>query len=191
MLARIESEAALEFRRRQGAAAGALEAVERDQGTFAAGDGGTILTDPQVNYDAENARNVVWEVGGTPKGKKVPVQYAAYADRNHPMSDQSLGRNGKARHLVEKIEDNDLLKVADCKERAEYELSRSLQLYIDVSFDAVPAPFLEEKDAVAVKTADYAAVLRSGGIDALAGALDNKVVALADEEKQPEGKETR
>jgi phospholipid transport system substrate-binding protein len=41
---------------------------------------------------------------------------------------------------------------------------------------------------VAVKTADYAAVLRNGGIDALAGALDNKVVALAEEEKQSEGK---
>jgi phospholipid transport system substrate-binding protein len=39
---------------------------------------------------------------------------------------------------------------------------------------------------LAVKTADYAAVLRTGGMDALAGALENKVMALAEEEKQVE-----
>ncbi len=130
-------------------------ALARSIYTFATGDGGTVVTAPQIDYQADNVRNIVWVVGGTPKGKKVPVQYTAYADRNHPMSAQSLGRNGKSRHLVEKIEDNDLLKESDCTERAEAELARFLQLYVSVGFDAVPVPFLEEKDAVTIKTADY------------------------------------
>ena len=130
-------------------------ALARPVYTFKTGTGGTVGTDVQIDYQADGVRNIVWVVGGTPKGKKVPVQYTAYADRNHPMSAQSLGRNGKARHLVEKIEDNDLLKESDCEERAEAELARLLQLYVSVGFDAVPVPFLEEKDAVAIQTGDY------------------------------------
>lgn len=43
---------------------------------------------------------------------------------------------------------------------------------------------------LAVKTADYAQVLRSGGVDALATALDDKVATIADQEKQTEGKKS-
>jgi len=127
-------------------------ALARSVYTFKQGTGGTLLSDPEIDYQADEVRNIVWVVGGVPKGAKYPVQHTAYADKNHPMSAQSLGRNGKARHLVEKIEDNDLLKESDCKERAEAELTRFLQLYVSVGFDAIPVPFLEEHDAVTVQT---------------------------------------
>lgn len=41
---------------------------------------------------------------------------------------------------------------------------------------------------IAVKTADYLAVLQAGGVDALAGALNDKVITLAEAEKQSEDK---
>lgn len=131
-------------------------ALPRSIYTFAEGTQGTVLSDPQINYQADGVRNIVWVVGGTPKGKKYPVQYTAYAQASHPLSAQSLGRNGKSRHIVEKIEDGDLLRESDCKDRAQAELTRLLQLNVAVAFDAMPIPFLEEKDAVTVKTRNFA-----------------------------------
>lgn len=44
---------------------------------------------------------------------------------------------------------------------------------------------------LAVKTADYASVLKSGGVAALTTALENKADALADQERQVEARNTR
>lgn len=130
-------------------------ALARPIHTFRTGPGGTVVTQPQIDYQTDDFRNIVWVVGGTPKGKKYPVQYTAYAPASHPMSAQSLGRNGKSWHHPEKIEDSDLLKESDCKERADTELAERLRMSVSVAFDAVPAPFLEEKDAVTIQTDNF------------------------------------
>jgi phospholipid transport system substrate-binding protein len=44
---------------------------------------------------------------------------------------------------------------------------------------------------LAVKTADYASVLKSGGVEALTSALEDKAAALADQERQHEASNTR
>jgi len=122
-------------------------ALARSVFTFGTGDGGAILNDPQIDYSSDSVKNIVWVIGGIPKGAKYPVQYTAYADRNHPMSAQKLGWNESAWHLPEKIEDPDLLSVSDCKERADAELTRLLRMYVNVSFDTIPIPHLECLDA--------------------------------------------
>lgn len=121
--------------------------------TFRDGDGGSILTKPEISYDTSDLRNIVRVKGGIPKGAKYPVQYTAYAPASHPLSAQSLGRNGKARHLVEIIEDTDLLSVKDCKERADGVLSSALRTATAVSFDAVLVPMLEWGDLINVNCA--------------------------------------
>lgn len=121
--------------------------------TFRDGEGGSILTKPQVTYSTENVRNVVRVKGGIPKGAKYPVQYTAYAPANHPLSAQSLGRNGYARHLVEIIEDQDLLTVADCRDRADRALALALKTDTAVTFDGIPIPTAEYGDLIGVQSA--------------------------------------
>lgn len=128
--------------------------------TFRTGDGGTLLTKPTVNYATDDLRNIVRVKGGIPKGQKYPVQKTAYAPASHPLSAQSLGRNGKARHLVEIIEDTDLLSAADCMERAEAALASALKTATDVSFDAIPIPMMEWGDMIDTKTPESSSTSR-------------------------------
>lgn len=123
--------------------------------TFRDGDGGSLLTKPQITYSTENVRNVVRVKGGIPKGAKYPVQYTAYAPANHPLSAQSLGRNGYARHLVEIIEDQDLLTVAACKARADLALALALKTDTAVAFDGIPIPTMEWGDLIGVNAAGF------------------------------------
>lgn len=123
--------------------------------TFKTGEGGTILTEPEINYDVSEVRNIVWVVGGVPKGAKYPVQYTAYAQASHPLSAQSLGRNGFARHMPEKIEDSNLLTKDACVELANAKLAELLLNGLTVSFDAMPVPVLELDDVVQISTPEF------------------------------------
>lgn len=123
--------------------------------TFKTGKGGNITTYPDIAYDIDEVRNIVLVKGAVPKGGSRPVEATAYADRNHPLSAQSLGRNGYARHIPEIIEDGDLLTKADCKERADSTLKELLLGTLTASFDTMPVPTLELGDVVQVSTPEF------------------------------------
>lgn len=128
--------------------------------TFRDGQGGSLLTKPQITYSTDNLRNIIRVKGGIPKGAKYPVQYTAYAPAGHPLSAQSLGRNGYARHLVEIIEDQDLMTKAACKERADTALASALKTDTAVKFDGIPIPFLEYGDNIGVQSVSGSAISR-------------------------------
>jgi len=123
--------------------------------TFATGRGGNILTEPEINYDIDDVYNIVLVKGATANGAARPVEATAYAPASHPLSAQSLGRNGYARHIPEIIEDGDLTTKAECQERADTQLAYRLAGTLNATFDAMPIPVLELDDVVQVKTTDY------------------------------------
>lgn len=123
--------------------------------TFKTGKGGNVVTYPDIAYDIDDVRNIVLVKGAVPKGGSRPVEATAYADRNHPLSAQSLGRNGYGRHIPEIIEDGDLLTKADCQELADQRLKELLLGTLTASFDTMPVPTLELGDVVQLSTPEF------------------------------------
>lgn len=127
---------------------------------FRSGDGGTIITEPQVNYDMADVRNTVRVVGAVPTGKKTPVSATVTAPRSHPLSTFSLGRNGRQRVILEEVEDDHLKTAAQCKELAQSRVDWLLQQSVDVTFDARVVPHLEPEDVYTIHTPDFSFTAR-------------------------------
>jgi hypothetical protein len=122
--------------------------------TFQSGDGGSVLTEPQIAYSSEELRNLVWVRGeGT-----ISVSRAAPA--SHPLSPQKLGRNGVPRYLLNAITDTNIRTIAEATTLAEATLADSLLNAITVSFDAMTIPHLEPNDMVRVTTGDFSNAFR-------------------------------
>lgn len=127
---------------------------------FEAGDGGMVLTEPQVAYTTDEVKNIVWVRGGTPKGKKRAVSYWKAAPRSHPLSPVRLGRNGVPRYLLEVIDDGHIRSVTEAKRVAESKLKQLLLEQVEVNFDALPNPQLDPMDLVRVKTDEFGMTFR-------------------------------
>lgn len=113
--------------------------------TFSEGEGGSVLTEPQVSYDPASLKNVVQVKGRKPKKGKTPV-YNAYAPSDHPLSPRRLGRNGQPRYIAEKFQSDSYRSLAECKKRAITLLESKLTETINVKFDALVIPHLEPND---------------------------------------------
>jgi len=110
-------------------------------------DDGVMLTPPQVNYEMnEEFCNAVEIIGGKPKGSKKKVKYKLVAPRSHPLSPWNIGRNGTPRYVPKIIEDDSIKSHKIARARAKRELQNSLVESVDVSFDSLPVPMLEELD---------------------------------------------
>lgn len=118
---------------------------------FDAGDGGTVLTEPEVTYDLSNLQNTAWVRGRKAKGKP-QVSATALPPRSHPLSPWTLGRNGNPRYLVLQEENDHIRTTAAAKQRAADLLETALIEGVEVSFDALPVPHLDPLDIVAVHT---------------------------------------
>lgn len=127
---------------------------------FTFGDKGMLLTEPQPKYSIADAINAVEVVGGVPKGAKTHVYFRIVAPSNHALSPWKLGRNGKARYLTKTVSDDNLKTVAKCAARARAELSNGLIEAVDVAFDALPAPHLEEADYCTVSNDGWSSSFR-------------------------------
>lgn len=148
--------------------------VLRDDGvsgawTFRDGNGGTVLSPPDVAWDLDNLVNAVFVKGKKPSGKdgkdkddetkkhkgaKKAVTATAVAGRNHPLSPYKLGRNGVPRYLAVEVENDKLATKADVQRAAENALAASLEQGVTVSFDALPIPHLDVGDKVKLKAND-------------------------------------
>ena len=139
--------------------------------TFSEGSGGTIVSEPQIGFDIENVINAVEVWGKKPEkpkkaqtAKKRP-HYRAVAARTHPLSPWSLGGSGtggqrKPRYIPEVIEDEAIKTTADAKTRANRRLAAGLLESVEVKFDALCMPHLEEMDVVRVSTSQFATNFR-------------------------------
>lgn len=116
---------------------------------FNDGDGGCVLSRPQITYDISQARNVVEVTGGTPKGSKTAIRAVAMADPANPLSPAALRRNGERRFMVDRVT-SDVTKMSDAQSLADNTLALQLSAAVNASFDCLVIPHLEEGDTVAV-----------------------------------------
>lgn len=115
----------------------------------------TLLSKPTLSYDVTQFRNYVRVNGGKAKGAKHAVHGIAALNPNHPLSAQSLARNGVPRYLADAPVEADNLKTThDCETRAQHILDNASRAGISASFDALPMPMLEEGDHIGVETAE-------------------------------------
>lgn len=133
--------------------------------TFAEGKGGSVKTEPQVGFSIENVVNAVEVLGKKPKkkkGKTTPKRPRArvIADNSHPLSPWALGRKGGPRYLPKKIEDDSVTTDAQAKARAKKILASGLLESVEVAFDTLTIPHLEELDVVKINTEKYAGNFR-------------------------------
>jgi hypothetical protein len=127
---------------------------------FKTGDGGTVMSNPDVAYSTESLKNTVWVRGGVPKGAKKPIESVRYAPPSHPLSPARLGRNFIPRFLLETIENTSIVSQTEADRVAQMNLDAFLLQEIDVKFDALPVPHLEESDVVRIYTDEFSNAFR-------------------------------
>lgn len=118
------------------------------------GVGPFVLSRPNVTYDPTEFKNHVVVHGGKGKGHGRLV-VAASLHPSNPLSPVGLARNGDLTFLTEFIEADNLKTWKDCKEKAQEELAHISHMGVQLEFDALPIPFLEEGDIVTVAVDDW------------------------------------
>lgn len=118
---------------------------------------GAMLSEPAVAFDAESVVNCVYVIGGKvgPKGKKKTLRYKVAARKKHPLSPWRMGRNGNPRFLPEIIQDSNIKSKKTAKRIAKARLKQLLEQRVEVAFDSLPIPFLEENDYCKVVSTQY------------------------------------
>lgn len=118
--------------------------------TFRQGNGGTIRTEPEFGYGADNAFNVVQATGATPKGQNTPIVRQAVVGSTHPMY---LLRNGKFVPLRYDISNDKLTTAAQVQSLANTTLASVVQDTQTGGWDSSPVWHLDEGDVVHVTDA--------------------------------------
>lgn len=119
--------------------------------------GRDLLSDPEISWDALAARNHVVVTGAKVTIGKRHVQRRASATLapQHPLSPQALSRNGKLRYMTEFLAVDGLKTHQACVDRARIVLDQKSQDGLELAFDALPFPMLEENDRIRVVTESY------------------------------------
>lgn len=148
--------------------------------TFAAGPGGSVKTEPDVGFDIDNLVNAVEVWGKKPKKRKGKTtkkrpHARVVANRSHPLSPfwpDGLGRPDGPRYFPVVVEDDGIETDKEAKQRANKVLANGLLEGVEVAYDTLVVPHLEEMDIVTCKTEKwqgrhrlrkFAVPLRSGG----------------------------
>jgi hypothetical protein len=119
--------------------------------------GRDVIGEPDVKFDAYgDTRNVVEVVGPKPTGKgRKQIRGVAYAEASHPLSAQSLARNGQPRYILYSEQATDIKRTADAVARAKSLLRLRLAANIDASFAALAIPTVNEFDFSALVTPEF------------------------------------
>jgi hypothetical protein len=126
---------------------------ERPVYTFIAGEDGVVVSKPKVVYDISEVRNTIVVTGTDPEGPKKAPTGEAIAPKNHPLSPGQLSRYGVDRYMVEYV-DTEARTKAKADSIANKILNERLREAVNISFDSLPVPHLEEGDLVAFKDTD-------------------------------------
>lgn len=121
---------------------------------------GALQTAPQINFDASGLVNAVHVIGAKPKKAKKKIQYKIVAPRRHPLSPWKLGRWGVPRYVPETIEDSSIKSRKEARRIGKARLKNALIESVDVTFDSLPIPFLEEGDMCTVVGDDFSMKFR-------------------------------
>ena len=106
----------------------------------------------KVSYDISSVVNAVQVIGKKPKKSKKRIKYTAVAPRRHPLSPWRLGRGTAPRFLWERIEDDGIESKKEAKEVARRQLARGLLAGVEITFNGIPHPALQEGDICQIKT---------------------------------------
>lgn len=119
--------------------------------TFRSGEAGSITTKPKLDFDMSGLRNLILVLGVKPSGPGKRPHAIAQPPAEHPLSPQSLARNGKPRYLVEVVKAKHARRRSQCQKIADRVLAEKLAAAVTISFEALPVPHLEEGDMVALE----------------------------------------
>lgn len=109
----------------------------------------TLASDVTVKRSTDSIINTVIVIGPKPHGPH-KTRIRAKAVLTGPLSPANLGRNGVPLHLIKKVERDHLKSHAQAQAIADRILRDVAQTRTDLSWEAVPLPFLEERDRLAV-----------------------------------------
>ena len=115
-----------------------------------------LLSQPQFARTKEQIINTVEVVGAKPKGHKRRVRAVATAPGW--MSPSSLGRGSAQLRLVEQIQNDHIRSKKEAQNVADRRIKHHEQQRVDVTFDSLPVPHLEEQDRVRVGSTDVGPV---------------------------------
>ena len=125
-----------------------------------------LIREPDVVFDALAACNRVTVTGATvtvgkkPHRRQVQRRASAQLQPTNPLSPAALARHGKPRYMSDFVVADNLKTKAACLKRAKHVLRERSQDGVDVSFESLPVPLLEEGDFVRVKTSEYSLKFR-------------------------------
>lgn len=113
---------------------------------FEGGDGGSVMSDPEVNRDLSNYRNTWLVLGKKPKGAKDRARAVVKIPPEHELSARAFRRNGQPWVVAEKIEDTSLRSDRECERVGQQHMSETIIGTVEASFSAAPIPDLELGD---------------------------------------------
>lgn len=127
---------------------------------FKDGDGGTLLTKPDVEESASELINTVIVTGAVPKGKKAPIKVRSQLPPTDPHSSMALGRNGVRSYYFDQIDDDSIRSTNEAKKVAQRRLTQARIERKSVTFNSLPIPLLEENDIIRVVCGDVDETVR-------------------------------
>lgn len=110
---------------------------------FKDGEGGSVLTEPEIERSLDDAANLIIVRGKQPKGNMTRPYSIVRLPPGHPLSAQTLGRNGQPRYLVVEVENDSLRTAKECSDFGARELADRLRSVVNASFEAPPIPIFE------------------------------------------------
>ena len=118
--------------------------------TFRNRTGGSIVTKPDLDFDLENAKNLIVIQGGKPKGSTRAVEGVATAEPSHPLNHNRIGRNGVKRVLLETLSYPTITSKTAATRKAKQILDSRLRQGLNFQMTTLPIVFLEENDLAEV-----------------------------------------
>lgn len=127
---------------------------------FKTGEGGTLLTLPQVTESSDELVNTVVVTGAVPSGQKKPIKWTEHLPKADPYSSWSLARHGVRSFFFDRFEDDTIRSRKEAEEVAKKRINQARVDRQQVSFECLPIPMLEENDAIRVETDDETVTTR-------------------------------
>lgn len=118
--------------------------------TFTSGENGAVLSKPKISYDIGATRNVVEIVGSPPSGSTRQIRAESRPPVWHPLSPWSLRRNGIRRNMVHSETGARVNNHREAQQLGDRLLDQLITATVQVEFDSLVIPHLEEGDRVAV-----------------------------------------
>lgn len=120
----------------------------------------SMLSQPTVSFDAEAVVNCVEVIGAKPDKAKQHIKVRVVAPRKHVLSPWKLGRFGNPRYLPLVVQDDSIRSKKEARKVGRQVLKNKLIEQVEVSFDSLPIPFLEENDICKMVSDQYTGKFR-------------------------------